>query len=142
MGNIFPSCVMVDCALHPAPCVDAKLGNQTNQLCLGIHTGSGGNQYVYGSPKRVPIQRCKWEDIQRLCPLDQKELLWTKTRGPGLESALSLEAGFAQSAHDECSAMDVLYMDDSILTGPNKRELDEIIRKMGEMTSWVFMWTT
>ena len=46
-----------------------------------------------------------------------------------------LEALFLQSAHDKClfyhrSSMYVLYMDDSILTGPNKKELDNIISKM------------
>ncbi len=45
------------------------------------------------------------------------------------------DVGFKQSEHDECvfyngKAMYVLYTDDSILTGPDPKELDDIIAKM------------
>ena len=45
------------------------------------------------------------------------------------------EAGFQQSAHEEClfyfkSSVYVLYVDDSILTGPDPKELDEAIQAL------------
>ena len=49
-----------------------------------------------------------------------------------LSHRLTSEAGFTQSTVDECifyrgSVIYVLYTDDSILTGPNKSEIDEAI---------------
>lgn len=50
-----------------------------------------------------------------------------------LKEKLTNELGFVQSNHDECvffrgSTMYVLYTDDSILAGPDKKEIEQIIR--------------
>jgi Reverse transcriptase (RNA-dependent DNA polymerase) len=49
-----------------------------------------------------------------------------------------LQVGFTQSKHDPCvfyhgKAMYILYTDDSILTGPDEQELDNIVQRMNEI---------
>jgi hypothetical protein len=49
-----------------------------------------------------------------------------------------IQVGFIQSKHDPCvfyhgKAMYILYTDDSILTGPDEKELDAIVQKMNEV---------
>lgn len=78
-------------------------------------TGSNANDYVLRLNKNVYGQK-------------QAGRVWNKY----LERKLIEEVGFTKSKYDECvfyknNTIYILYTDDSILAGPNKREIDQII---------------
>jgi hypothetical protein len=89
-------------------------------------------------PKGFEVANSKGEDY---CLKIKKNFYGTKSAGRQWNKHLVhklKKVGFKQSKYDEClfykgKAVYVLYTDDSILTGPDERELDRILKQMEEV---------
>jgi hypothetical protein len=106
-------------------------------LCASFPSGSSRERDIHGDTKRSKDVR--WGQSKRFCFKTESKRLWTKAGwtvwNKYLVDKLVNEVGFEQSEVDECvfykgNILYVLYTDDSIIAGPDKDEIYEIIKKI------------
>ena len=110
-------------------------------LCTGISTSSSGKRNIHENPKGFDIN-IRGKDPNDYVLKIHRNIYGQKQAGrvwyKYLRNKLVNEVGFKQSSIDKCifyrgRTIYMLYTDDSILAGPDKGEINQIIKDIEKL---------